>query len=157
MKSVPATLFFKVMKEPPTVFPFGPIAELIAIPKRPYRPGEKCYVREGWRLDNGVIVYKSDCIPSFRKYHAWKSSVIMPAKYARRFVTVLSCEPVRVSEVTEEDIIKAGLADGSCVWANGAARCNAKGDLVVNQFVDNWHKRHPDKEWAWRVEGKEEK
>ena len=100
MKSVPATLFFKVMKEPPTVFPFGPIAELIAIPKRPYLPGEKCYVREGWRLDNGVIVYKSDCIPSFRKYHAWKSSVIMPAKYARRFVTILSCEPVRKEDGT---------------------------------------------------------
>ena len=100
MKSVPATLFFKVMKEEPHLIPFCGIGNLIDAGKPPYRPGEKCYVREGWRLDNGVIVYKSDCIPSFRKYHAWKSSVIMPAKYARRFVTILSCEPVRKEDGT---------------------------------------------------------
>ena len=100
MKSVQSLLFFKPMKEEPRIIPFLGIGNLIDAGRAPYRPGEKCYVREGWRLDNGVIVYKSDCIPSFRKYHAWKSSVIMPAKYARRFVTILSCEPVRKEDGT---------------------------------------------------------
>lgn len=154
----------------------------------PYRPGEKCYVREAYKIwfpcdDNGDPIddhwhvrYKDgterimdtgwDEGPHYLTPHdvgldkepdAWRSPVTMPMWAARRFVTVLSCEPVKIEDVTEEDIIKAGLADGSCEWANGAARCNAKGDLVVNQFMDKWHKRHPGKEWAWRVESEEEK
>lgn len=168
MKSVPALLSFKPMKEEPTVSEKWVIAT-----KPPYLVGEKCYVREERADMRGVplAAYPGDPNPSFiyrsdvedesfydiRRKAYGRKWVFTTAESARRFVTILSCEPMRVEEVTEEDIIKAGLADGSCVWANGAARCNAKGNLVVNQFMDNWHKRHPGKEWAWRVEGKEEK
>jgi len=61
-------------------------------------------------------------------------------KSTGKVVTVLSCEPIRVSEVTEEDAIKMGA-----YWWH-----------PVDDFIDQWHKRHPDKEWAWRVESEEE-
>jgi hypothetical protein len=173
------SVLFVAMKDEPTIFPFGPIAELIAVGKRPFIVGEICYVREAWGVGTRPhpclgwvdgIEYKADeqyldehdDLPLYQvetpddvflcDYESgWKSPVTMPEWASRRHVRIVSCEPIRVEYVTEEDIIKAGLADGSCVWANGAARCNAKGDLVVNQFMDNWHKKHPGKQWAWRV------
>lgn len=138
----------------------------------PYRPGEECYVREALHKginissseycsihypDDTPVLFKDGAFMGMFGRAIWQWGglrlpiIAMPQWASRRHVRIVSCEPMRVSEVTEEDIIKAGLADGSCVWANGAARCNAKGDLVMNQFMDNWHKKHPGKQWAWRV------
>ena len=168
MKSVQSLLFFKPMKEPPTVFPFGPIAELVVIPKRPYRPGEKCYVREQYanlkalreqakrlieqwpygsyempsNIDDGPdVIYKSDWDAQGKKFVGkW---IFTTAESARRFVTVLSCEPIRVSEVTEEDAIRLGFTFDE--YNQVMAREN---------FENDWHQRHPGT-WAWRVESEE--
>jgi hypothetical protein len=145
MKSVQSLLFFKPMKEPPTVFPFGPIAELVVIPKRPYRPGEKCYVPEVFdcrynEWGNVETRYKANGDDPF---YSWRSPVTMPQWAARRFVTILSCEPMRVSEVTEEDAIRLGFTFDE--YNQVMAREN---------FENDWHQRHPGT-WAWRVESEE--
>ena len=275
MKSVQSLLFFKPMKEPPTVFPFGPIAELVVIPKRPYRPGEKCYVPQfrpivfgdgsyaacddgniyniskgeprrkavkfshngyeevflfhhkkryrfrvnrlickafygnphphetecrhmdgdkrnnlpenldwGTRRQNAQdaaasgtfkkaqipVVKLSDkdvedirnstdnqfvlaerygvCQPTISKIRSGKKRKPLPPQpprnrpiwAARRFVTILSCEPMRVSEVTEEDAIRLGFTFDE--YNQVMAREN---------FENDWHQRHPGT-WAWRVE-----
>jgi len=82
----------------------------------PYRPGEKCYVAERWCLeydDNGYptdkVLYQSDGQEiikvdddgawAFNKdgteSSPWLSPATMPTRHARRFVTVLSCEPMQ--------------------------------------------------------------
>jgi len=128
MKSVPATLFFKVMKEAPRIIPFLGIGNLIDAGRAPFLPGEKCYVREGWcewyasgkRLADNITIheagvrYRSDGAEIIFRVNlpryggrmrdngkiAWKSPVTMPAWAARRFVTILSCEPVRKEDGT---------------------------------------------------------
>jgi hypothetical protein len=118
MKSVSGTLFFKPMKEEPTVFPFGPFAEMIVVPKRPYRPSEKC-------LD----------------------------KSTGEVVTIVSCEPMRVEDVTREDCARLDrehLIDTSLAYNEYPL------NYQQTAFRDQWRKRHPGKEWAWRVESEEE-
>ena len=129
MKSVPSLLFFRPMKKEPTVFPFGPIAEMIVVPKRPYRPGEKC-------LD----------------------------KSTGEVVTIVSCEPMRVDEVTEEDCMKLGfvppnipMALGADGWYETASLDHDCYKRPSELFLIDWLENHPSKEWAWRVEAKEEK
>jgi len=118
MKSVPGALFFKPMKEEPIVFPFGTIAELIVVPKRPYLPGEKC--RD---------------------------------KSTGKVVTILSCEPMRVEEVTEEDLVKLGII----LPPTEIFPLVNREDKLRKAFLQYWHNRHPGKSWAWRVEGMEDK
>ena len=158
--------------------------------KLPYLPGEKCYVREGWGITGRPdpyadtiygVQYKSDGAVLYPYYPIeshfdvadwsdigkWRSPVTMPQWAARSFVTILSCEPVRVSEVTEEDCLAVGLKkiDNGRTWKYGMAdRDGLPGtdntgwaweDWKVDYrevFKVWWHKRHPDKEWAWRVE-----
>jgi hypothetical protein len=120
MKSVPSLLFFGPMKEEPHA----------GIRKSPF-------VKSG--IEDG---HGRELKPPYRPGEQCLD------KSTGKVVTILSCEPVRIEDISEDDIIKAGLADGSCEWANGAARCNAKGDLVVNQFMDKW--KHG--KWAWRIE-----
>lgn len=151
MKSVPSLLFFKPMKEEPeehhwsTMDSYKMNLKIIQTSKGPYLRVSHT-IKEN-PMEDGVQWIRLPYLPGVK--HLDKST--------GKVVTILSCEPIRVEEVTEEDIIRAGLADGSCIWANGAARCNKDGDLVVNQFMTDWRKRHPSKEWAWRVEGKEER
>jgi hypothetical protein len=132
----------------------------------PYRPGEKCYVREQYanlkalreqakrlieqwpygsyempsNIDDGPdVIYKSDWDAQGKKFVGkW---IFTTAESARRFVTVLSCTPMRVDEVTEEDAIKLSFTfdEHNQVMAR-------------ESFENDWHKRHPDKEWAWRIE-----
>jgi hypothetical protein len=147
MKSVPSLLFFKPMKEEPHAgirkSPFvksgiedGHGREL----KPPYRPGEKCYVREAWvrhdrsKFKNYLIFQSGQMWIKYRtdgqthydtgEIIKWRSPVTMPQWAARRFVTILSCEPMKVEDITDDDA--------------------------------DWRKRHPGKEWAWRVESKED-
>ncbi len=138
----------------------------------PYLVGEKCYVPEAWQMvDFGLDEYGHiesaeyvETIPDGPKdwfticyasddWHdkdreergwPWRSPVTMPQWAARRFVTILSCEPVRVSDVTEEDAIKLGFTfdEHNQVMAR-------------ENFENDWHKRHPGKEWAWRVVSEE--
>lgn len=192
MKSVPSLLFFRPMKEEPHTgirkSPFvksgledGHGREL----KPPFRPGEKCYVRETyakllavspctdepleitkgerliepptswidekgrtrWYYDGLVIAYREDTSIEFcdgdgfmgdmadkDDMPRWMPPATMPAKYARRFVTILSCEPMRVEEVTKADMVAMGVDASPRRW---------------------WEQKFKGKEWAWRVEGEE--
>jgi len=116
----------------------------------PYLVGEKCYVRETWDCAPDDIAdqlffpvrYKAeDCEP----FVAWRSPVTMPQWAARSFVTILSCEPVRVSEICVADLQELGyfasLMQDPCDMA----------DQIKDKFKADWHKRHPGKDWAWRV------
>ena len=147
MKSVPSLLFFRPMKEEPpewvqvfgwSIFtPDGHISGRgvdKGLPcemafKLPYRPGEKC-------LD----------------------------KSTGRVVTILSCDPMRVDEVTEEDCMKLGfvppnipMALGADGWYETASLDHDCYKRPSELFLIDWLENHPSKEWAWRVEAKEEK
>lgn len=191
MKSVPSLLFFKPMKEEPTVFPFGPIAEMIVVPKQPYRPGEKCYMREAWAIDGwiGETVFLKIAGTSLSKtapdefiQQLWeeerlcfaggakhknpfrqRSSISMPAWVARRFVTIVSCEPMRVEKVTDEDCMKLGfvppqipMALGPDGWYETASLDHDCYKRPSELFLIDWLEKHPGKEWAWRIESKED-
>jgi len=181
MKSVPALLFFKPMKEEPTEIFEKPTFEYFSTPlegnpagwycydseypdegailyKQPFRPGEKCYVREAWaRILNDEACIKDEepcpvlCEGCHIEYKAdtgnkhpgdwpegeedapsWRSPVTMPQWAARRFVTVLSCTPARVEDVTKADMTKMGIDASPRRW---------------------WEMKFKGKEWAWRIEG----
>ena len=124
--------------------------------KLPYRPGEKCYVREAWTTTRAGmllklperVLYKADFVgqEGFVDWK-WSSPVTMPQWAARSFVTVLSCEPVRVSEVTEEDAIKMGYVDTPTKASKGMYHLGARDKLIMA-----FKEKCPDKEWAWRIE-----
>ena len=198
MKSVPNTLFFKPMKEEPpkwvTAFGwsvFTPDGHISGrgidngLPcemafKLPYRPGEKCYVREAWGITGRPdpyadtiygVQYKSDGAVLYPYYPIeshfdvadwsdigkWRSPVTMPQWAARRFVTILSCEPIKVSEVTEEDAIRYGVYQFHS-QSKGLEDKPYYRSLYSAQelFRMLWTLKHPGKEWAWRVESEEE-
>lgn len=129
MKSVPETLFFKAMKEPPSPATFHHVDQLgIAVftdgtcIRPPYLPGEKC-------LD----------------------------KSTGKVVTILSCEPVRVEDVTEEDCVKMGITRPVTHIIKPHSRPIERIEIPYRDwFIADWHKRHPGKEWAWRVVSEEE-
>lgn len=132
----------------------------------PYRPGEKCYVREAW-MEDGITrlyphikraFYKADgeeyFDPSTGLPCRWRSPVTMPQWAARRFVTILSCEPMRVEDVTREDCARLDrehLIDTSLAYNEYPL------NYQQTAFRDQWRKRHPGKEWCWRVVSEEEK
>ena len=136
MKSVPSLLFFKPMKkEPHAGIRKSPFVKSGLEDghgrelKPPYRPGEKC-------LD----------------------------KNSGRVVTIVSCEPMRVDEVTEEDCMKLGfvppnipMALGADGWYETASLDHDCYKRPSELFLIDWLENHPSKEWAWRVEAKEEK
>lgn len=137
--------------------------------KPPYLVGEKCYVREAWRPERPIkgtykgflgTGYKDGAFkltgwPSgFEAYPngKWRSPVTMPQWAARSFVTVLSCEPVRVEDVTEEDAIKLGHINTPTKANKGMYHLGAK-----DKFLMAFREKHHGKEWAWRVESEEGK
>jgi hypothetical protein len=116
----------------------------VEVLKPPFHPGEVCYVREVWYCENentaqdimsrgqGIYYKSSEEHPEIFPY--WRSPVTMPQWAARRFVTILSCEPMRVSEVTKADMVKVVIDASPRRW---------------------WEQKFPGKQWAWRVEVKE--
>jgi hypothetical protein len=106
----------------------------------PFHPGEKCYLKEKWL----PLQPLTSCL----KY---MPAITMPLSEARRFFTIVSCEPMRIGEVTEEDARKAGheremIPDGSD-W--GARLVTAK-----ENFAKDWQSKHPGTWpdlWVWRL------
>ena len=148
--------------------------------KPPFHPGEKYYVREVWKhIGNqchpgtaiqACVIYtdggKRLCgswpdfssAPDRRWWNSgkvvWFSPVTMPQWAARRFVTVISCTPMRVEDVTEEDCIAVGFTDTESAQFGPAGGPSENMGARVD-FYEYWKARHPGKEWAWRVEAKE--
>jgi hypothetical protein len=174
----------------------NPVEDGVQWIKPPYRPGEKCYVREAWclyqtlnlrkmpdgrsfdEISDGLYGYKADGFDTiqdfkdhirlisdssfldiFVKDDRWQSPAVMPQIAARRFVTILSCEPVRVRDISEEDARASGVTDGGCLncGEHEPCGCDDPQPSPRETFLYDWHKRHPGKEWAWRVESEEEK
>lgn len=79
-------------------------------------------------------------------------------KSTGKVVTVLSCEPVRVEDVTEEDAIRYGVYKFHS-QSKGLEDKPYYRSLSSAQelFKMLWMSKHPGKEWAWRVESEEEK
>lgn len=94
----------------------------------------------------------------------WRSPVTMPQWAARRFFTIVSCTPMRIGEVTEEDVIRAGAY--ATVWGvddkdwSGLPGHPHQRISYKNGFSNMWEKKHPSTWpdlWVWKVEVKEEK
>jgi len=155
------------------LFPFRrPNGRLVAY-RPPFRPGEKCYRREAWKVDRIgdelVIRYKSDNAMIYvHESHdsdvfalidlqddpwRWRSPITMPQWAARRFFFVVSCTPVRVNEVTEEDARASGIIDGGCLncGEHEPCGCNNPEPSARETFIWEWNQKHPGKEWAWRL------
>jgi hypothetical protein len=92
----------------------------------------------------------------------WSSPVTLPQWAARRFFEVVSCEPMRIGEVTEEDARKTGIQFIEHDKWNGQDFWGIKGDYdtyapnAYGSFLFIWEKKHPGKEWAWRIEVRED-
>lgn len=138
--------------------------------KAPYRPGEKCYLKEGWAITGRPdpyadtvygVQYKSDCKILYPDYpieshfdvaewaasDKWRSPVTMPQWAARRFFKVVSCTPMRIGEVTIADIQAAGysasMMQDPCDMA----------DELRNKFKEEWQSKHPGTwpgQWVWK-------
>lgn len=122
----------------------------------PFLPNEKCYVPETWckSIVEGIIYKDGYDVPDAPR---WRPAVTMPAKYARRFVTIISCEPVRVEDISEEDARASGVIDGGCLncGENEPCGCDDPQPSPKDTFMYDWHKRHPGKEWAWLIRTEE--
>jgi len=94
----------------------------------------------------------------------WIPSIHMPRWASRLTLEVTDVRVQRLQDITEEEAIAEGCC-GDHEWASGAASCDSKGNLVINQFVELWdsinEKRgHPWSSNSWvravefrRVEG----
>jgi hypothetical protein len=71
-------------------------------------PGDLLWVRETWRICDGVVSYKAD-----DKYFNYpcKPSIHMPKKYARIWLKVLDVRVERVQEISIKDIFAEGVDD----------------------------------------------
>jgi len=138
--------------------------------KAPYHPGEICYVKETWRHIGNVqrtgryvqaIIEYSDgttkhcgewpdflSAPKEKWWNTgkepWESPVTMPEMFARKFIKIISIEPMRINQITPHDAILAGYPG-----------MEETGLYPQAWFRQNWHLKHPNKEWAWRIESHE--
>jgi len=156
MKSVQSLLFFKPMKEEPeehhwsTMDSYKMNLKIMQTSKGPYLRVSHT-IKEN-PMEDGV---------------QWIRLPYRPGEKCRdkstgKVVTILSCEPVRVSEVTVADAERLGVvAEWDSLSANQQENLKEKymRDAIGEDdlFYLLWRKRHPGKEWAWRVEAKEEK
>ena len=97
--------------------------------------------------DHIRLISDSSFLDIFVKDDKWQSPALMPSRAARRFVRILTVEPMQVKDVGEEDAIKAGvllLSDpsGEANWSIGFTKA------CLQKW---WHLKHPGKEWAWTV------
>ena len=67
-------------------------------------------------------------------------------KSTGKVVTVPSCEPVNIKNISLADIKLLGLPDDATPF-DVTAR--------LEEFMQDWIKRHPGKEWCWRTISKE--
>jgi len=134
MKSVPNTLFFKPMREEPeehhwsTMDSYKMNLKIMQTSKGPYLRVSHT-IKEN-PMEDGVQWIRLPYLVGEKCLD----------KSTGRVVTILSCEPMRVSEVTEEDAIRLGFTFDE--YNQVMAREN---------FENDWHQRHPGT-WAWRVE-----
>ena len=138
MRSVPNTLFFKPMREEPeehhwsTMDSYKMNLKIMQTSKGPYLRVSHT-IKEN-PMEDGVQWIRLPYLVGEKCLD----------KSTGKVVTVLSCTPMRVDEVTEEDAIKLSFTfdEHNQVMAR-------------ESFENDWHKHHPGKEWCWRTISKE--
>ena len=86
----------------------------------PYCPGEVCFVKETWSMDEaGAFVYYDD--HDSHPAQGWKRALTMPPQAARIFVKISGVKAVRLHDLTAKDARKEGLDElNAQVWADYA-------------------------------------
>ncbi len=121
-----------------TLFRFGNDKEDRDIMVKPrYQVGEVVYIKEAWETEKQYDDLPPRLIPkTARIWHIprtilrglqnltpvgkWRSPLFMPAWAARRFVKILSNDPQRLQDITEEDATAEGFkADDVKTWWQG--------------------------------------
>jgi len=126
---------------------------------------DRPHTRSKWNSAHNVI-YRADgeYTSLSGEKTAWRSPVTLPQWAARRFFTIVSCEPMRIGEVTEEDAKSAGAH--ATVWGvddkdwSGLPGHPHQRISYKNGFSNIWEKHHPGTWpdlWVWRREIKEER
>jgi hypothetical protein len=147
MKSVPSLLFFKPMKEEPP----SPDYSLMLLVDTTDRSLKRCIGKLHWCIVDGL-----DILVDQGKYFSapYRPGEKCLDKSTGEVVTILSCEPMRVEDVTREDCARLDrehLIDTSLAYNEYPL------NYQQTAFRDQWRKRHPGKEWCWRVESEEER
>ena len=151
MRSVPNTLFFKPMKEEPeehhwsTMDSYKMNLKIMQTSKGPYLRVSHT-IKEN-PMEDGVQWIRLPYLVGEKCLD----------KSTGKVVAVLSCEPIKVSEVTEEDAIRYGVYQFHS-QSKGLEDKPYYRSLYSAQelFRMLWTLKHPGKEWAWRVEIEEE-
>ena len=78
----------------------------IVIIKPRYHIGQKLYIKETYQIFGDHIHYRIDYPHDTVK---WKSSMMMPERYARYFIEITDVEPQRLQEITEADAQAEGI------------------------------------------------
>lgn len=111
-------------------------------------PGDRLWVRETF----GILSFGGSCA-QIRYAADGKQAIVgdsklpnriknvqsihMPRNVCRITLEITDVRVQRLKDISEEDIIAEGC-DGDYSWASGAARCDASGDLIQNQFESLW-------------------
>ena len=145
MKSVQSLLFFKPMKEEPP----SPDYSLMLLVDTTDRSLKRCIGKLHWCIVDGL-----DILVDQGKYFSapYRPGEKCLDKSTGEVVAILSCDPIRVEDVTREDCARLDrehLIDTSLAYNEYPL------NYQQTAFRDQWRKRHPGKEWAWRVEGEE--
>jgi hypothetical protein len=134
----------------------------------PYRPGDRLYVREAWRVPrrfDGVRPVDLQVIEGDLRYEADRKGVVtsdvfgrlrpsihMPRWASRLTLVVTEVKVQRLQEITPEDSIAEGVECKTCA-AMGQSACHGRGCFAsVNAFRDLWNSIHGSDAWdqnAW--------
>jgi len=154
----------------------------------PWQPGQILAVREAWAYvpireedggqgENMGPIYLSDgesafdSIPNEWEFMGkWNSPATMPLKFARRKLRIESVTCKLVSEVTEEEAVRAGVGSGfkmNAGWPdyqsiNKSGICELTQDTAYASFWSLWNKRYGKRfpfetTYAWFGRCREEK
>lgn len=169
---IPDCAFSAEMETPPVWFDFfsGDYVMSKRV-KSPYRPGEIVYVKETFTAtkQKDVILYRAD--PFFETMPKgdlgrdwnWTPSIQMPAWAARLKLEIVSVRPERLQEITEEDVVKEGIArlstDLGIIYVSDGIPSHWTKD-PIDSYRDLWNSIYGtgswDKnEWVWRIEFRE--
>lgn len=130
-------------------------SRIIRVPKPcPYgKPGDRLWVREGFREMKSGIDYKAD--HEYRIGFTWKPSIHMPRKFSRITLEVVSVRVERLHEISEADAKAEGMllidepmhADEPIERYSARARFRAEWEKING-------KKHPwaSNPWVWRIE-----
>ena len=160
-------------------FPWG--ADICEKINPPWQPGQVLAVREAWAIENLELlkmpVYDGGQNPDWIYYRdpvhentglSWRSPATMPLWASRRELRIESVTCKLVSEVTEEEAVRAGVGSGfkmNAGWPdyqsiNKSGICELTQDTAYASFWSLWNKRYGkrypfDTAWAWLAKVRE--